>query len=57
MARLCDKCGRCHTGECPTPPTAEEVSSETSEFIKKVESAHEATEGSKLQFGEDRRVV
>lgn len=50
MPQLCRKCRKAHSGKCPKGPTIKQMIKKTSEFIKKVESAHKNAEKSKLMF-------
>ena len=52
MARICDKCHRCHTGYCPKPPTLKQVRKEVARFIKVLNKAENAASKSTTRYGD-----
>jgi len=56
MARLCEKCGRCHSlnTACPKKPTLKEIQAQskknTAKFLKTLNKAFESAKHSKLRF-------
>ena len=52
MARICDRCGVVHEGECAKPATEKEVMERIARMQKAVIDAQRKTIGSKLEFKE-----